>query len=60
MGNVLFVLIGHAGVTGVCKMTGAPRDKRVFYLWPAIWVSEFRHAEFRHPEFATPRNSPAA
>ena len=36
------------------QMTGAPREKRVFYLWSAFWVSEFRCAEFRYPEFRYP------
>ena len=35
-------------------MTGAPREERVFYLWSAFWVSEFRYAEFRYPELRYP------
>ena len=38
-------------------MTGAPREKRVFYLWSAFWVSEFRCTEFRYPEFRCPEET---
>ena len=40
-------------------MTGAPCEKRVFYLWSAFWVSEFCCAEFRYPESRHPEELPA-